>query len=35
MLPCNHIEYYVIATLHPWAQSIPNIIYHHIVAYET
>ena len=30
VLPCNHIEYYVIATLHPWAHSVP---YYHIVPY--
>ena len=35
VLLCNCIEYYVIAMLHPWAQSISPIIYYHIVAYET
>ena len=30
MLPCDCIEYYVIATLQPWAQSIP---YYHISPY--
>ena len=31
MLPCDCIEYYVIAMLHPWAQSIP---YYHILPYH-
>ena len=30
VLPCIHIEYHVIAMLHPWAQNIP---YFHIILY--
>ena len=30
VLPCDCMEYYVIPTLHPWAQSIP---YYHISPY--